>query len=280
MTDKQAAPLESGARAFTRMPQELWAIVLEDLPSLTGKYAADAFGFALEPRHQRHSSIWDLILKPDEDWTPLAVEMGLLPFLVGSDLYKVEEGSTEPAFLVLLTGTETGSIRQYRDKLLSSLRPHDLENGEEIVFKNSNIVLNVVDALYNTFFTTLDPRRLFSYEEGELRSACLYWKDSDYALRPVGCSDIVGIGGLTPTLESVSYICGITFKAPDNISGPCYQKCFVHQKCPPAYPIYPSGSTYRRNNTLGWQWGDDHIVGQIDGMPRISSEELLDPSLT
>jgi len=226
------------------------------MPSLTGKFAAEAFKFTLEPRYKRHSSIWDLILKPDEVWTPLAVEMGLLPFLVGCDLHKIKDQATEPAFIVLLTGDKTGNIRQHRDKLLSSLRPHELRNGQEIVFKNSNIVMNVVDALYSTFFTTLDPKKLFSYEEGKLQSACLYWKDKEYALHVIETGDIVGIGWQAPTLESVSHICGITFRVPNKVLL-CYQKCFVHPKCPPAYPIYPSGGIYDRNNTLGWQWGED-----------------------
>jgi hypothetical protein len=57
ITDKEAAPYESSAKAFTRILQELWGIILEDLPSLTGKYIAEVFGFALELQYQRHSSI-------------------------------------------------------------------------------------------------------------------------------------------------------------------------------------------------------------------------------
>lgn len=236
-------------------------MVLKDVPSLTGKHAADALGFTLEPRHQRHSSIWDLILKPDEDWTSFVEDMGLLPFLAGHDLRKIKPGVTEPAFIVLLTGDETGNVRHHRDRLLSSLQPHHLRNRQEVVFKNSNIVMNVVDALYSTFFTTLDPSKLFSYEEGELRSACLYWKDEEYALHHIGNGDIVGIGGPAPTIESVSYICGIMFKLPGKFSqGLYYQKCFVHEKCPAAYPIYPNGGIYDRNNTVGWQWGENHII--------------------
>ena len=121
--------------------------------------------------------------------------------------------------------------------------------------------MNVVDALYNTFFTTLDPKRLFGWEEGKLRSACLYWKDKEYALRCIGAGDIVGIGGQAANLRNVSYICGITFTLPEEIrTGLTYQKCFVHPKCPAAYPHYPSVGVYRRNKTLGWEWDADQTT--------------------
>jgi hypothetical protein len=242
------------------MPQELWRMVLKELPSLTGRHAAEAFGFELEPRHQKHSSIWNWILNPNDDWTRAALDMGLVPFLAGDDLHKIEGDAKKPVFIVLLTGDETGKIREHRDKLLSSLRPHDLRHGQEVVFHESNIVMNVVDALYNTIFTALDPKSLFRYEDGELRSACLYWKDREYAIRYIGAGDIVGIGGQVATLQSVSYTCGITFNAPEESAGLNYQKCFAHPKCPPAYPLYPSGGIYRRNKSLGWQWGEDHCI--------------------
>jgi hypothetical protein len=236
-------------------------MVLNELPSLTGRHAAEAFGFELEPCRQRHSGIWNLILKPGDDWTPLATDMGLVPFLAGHDLHKIEEDSEEPVFIVLLTGDETGKIRQHRDKLLSSLRPHHLRNGQEVVFHESNIVMNVVDALYSTCFTILDPKSLFRCEGGELHSACLYWKDKEFALRRIGTGDIVGIGGQAATLHDISYICGITFKHPDDIAcGKTYQKCLAHPKCPPVYPLYPRREVCHRKETLGWQWGEDDGV--------------------
>jgi hypothetical protein len=235
-------------------------MILDELPSLTGRHAAEAFGFELEPRHLKHSGIWDQILKPNDDWTPIAMDMGLVPLLTGHDIHKIEEDTEEPVFIVLLTGDKTGKIREHRDKLLSSLRPHHLRNGQEVVFHESNIVMNVVDALYCTFFTALDPKSLFIYEEDELRSACLYWKDREYAIRYIGAGDIVGIGRQTATLQSISYICGITFNLPGKSVRLSYQKCFAHPKCPPTYPLYPSGGIYRRNKTPGWQWGEDHSI--------------------
>jgi hypothetical protein len=51
--------------------------------------------------------------------------------------------------------------------------------------------MNVANALYNTFFTTLSPERLFSYNDGKLRSACLYWKNLECAIRPIEANHIV-----------------------------------------------------------------------------------------
>jgi hypothetical protein len=45
-------PSERGCK---RMPQELWKMVIEYLPSLNGKCAAQVFGFKLDERHQKHA---------------------------------------------------------------------------------------------------------------------------------------------------------------------------------------------------------------------------------
>ena len=235
---------------------------LFSVKSLAGREAkrehvAEGFDFKLEQRHERLGGIWNEILIPDETWTSQAEKDGLNPFLAGYSLYKIQKGAKEPAFIVLLTGDKTGNIRYSRDKLLSSLRPYHIRNGQEIVFHESNIVMNVVDALYSTFFTTLAPKKLFGYEDGKLRSACLYWKDPECAIRPIEADYIVGIGGQAQYLQDVSYICGITFPCPDTApSERSYQKCFVHPECPAAYPLYPSGGVYHRNKTLGWQWSE------------------------
>jgi hypothetical protein len=67
------------------------------------------------------------------------------------DIHKIEEDAKEPVFIVLLTGDETRKIREHRDKLLSSFRPHHLRNGQEVVFYESNIVINIIDTLYSIF---------------------------------------------------------------------------------------------------------------------------------
>jgi hypothetical protein len=62
-----------------RMPYELWRMVVDELPSLTGRHAAEAFGFELEERHQKDSGIWNEIFRCDEEW-------GLSFVLIGDDL--------------------------------------------------------------------------------------------------------------------------------------------------------------------------------------------------
>ena len=236
-----------------QMPYELWRMVVDELPSLTGRHAAEAFGFKLKERHKKHSGVWNEIFRCDEEW-------GLNFILIGDDLRDLLNDPKRPACIALLTGDRTGRIRPNKTKFLLSLRPHDLNEKHEIVFHESNIILNVADALYNTFFTTLEPSQLFSCcGDNELRSASLYWQDMEYALRTIGPNDIVGVGGRASTLQSVSYTCGITLTHPKELALKYrHQHCFQHPDCPLAYTLLPTGCNYNGHNILGWELGDDH----------------------
>jgi hypothetical protein len=245
-------------RSFMKMPQELWRMVIHDLPSLTGRYAAEVFGFELEERHQKHSSVWNKILKDDEEWTSIGTKRGLNPILVGDGLHDLYEDPEQPAYLALLTGDKTGIIRHDKTKLLASLRAHHRNEKREIVFHESNIILNIDEAIYNPFFITLSPKRLFSHHRhNRLRSASLYWQDDEHALRTIGPDDIVGNGERASTLHDVSLICGITLTHPEEMTlRQRRQQCFQHPNCPPAYPLCPIGYKFNGDNILGWEWND------------------------
>ncbi len=243
------------ARVFTQMSQELWDIVLEHLPSLNGRHAALAFDFELTERHRKHSDIWHKIFKNGDSWTAIASRQGLNLSLIGYDLCNLYHDPMQPAYIVLSTGDKSGNIRHDKARLLKSLRAHHLNEKNEVVFDESNITLNIDGALHNPFCITSSPRELFSSQDGQLRSASLYWKDSRYALREIGPEDIVGIGKRATTLEDVSFICGITLTHPKEMSlRQRHQQCFQHPECPPAYPICPVGYVYNGDNIIGWEW--------------------------
>jgi hypothetical protein len=227
-------------------------MVVEELPSLTGRHAAQAFRFKLGERHQKHSAVWNEIFACDGLW-----DINFI--LVGDDLRHLIENSKHPASIALLTGDKTGKIRSDQARFMSSLREHHLNEKREVVFHNSNIVLNVDDVLYSTFFTVLTPSNLFSCDENGLpRSSCVYWQDREFTLREIKAEDIVGRGGRACTLENVSYICGITLTHPREMSlKNRHQHLFQHPDCPLVYTHLPYGCNYNGHNILGWELGDD-----------------------
>jgi hypothetical protein len=239
--------------------QELWDIVTGYLPSLSAGFAARVFNFHLLPWQQKHSNVWSAIFQ-NENWTSLATSQGLNPVLVGQNLHNLYDckdiRNAKPAYIVLVTGDNSGDIRYHQQILLDSLRPHIFnKKTNEVVFKNSNITLNIDDAIRCPELISLEPKRLFSYRYKRLRSACLYWQDDHYALYDIGEEDIIGISRRAHTLKSVSLVCGLTLPHSKNSSIPHQQElqqCFLDPKCPPILPIghYDRG----RCILLGWKW--------------------------
>jgi hypothetical protein len=242
-------------------PKALWRIVVDDLPSLAGRHAAEILGFGLEEGHQRHSNIWNELFKTYE-WALSVIELGFNPFLVGDDLYGLFNDPKEPAYIALLTGDKSGKLGYCKDRLISSLRPHSRNEKDDIVFHESGIVLNVTDALYSTFFTTLTPKRLSSYcDDTQLWSAWLYWQDKEYALRTVKSNSIVGTGDRASTLESVSSVYRISLPHPREMRlSHRRQYCFQYPSCPIVYTHLPAGCKYNGHNILGWELGENHEV--------------------
>lgn len=239
-----------------RTAQELWDIVIKDLPTLSARFAARVFNFDLVPQQQKHSNVWSAILKT-ENWTSLATIMGLNPALVGQNLHNLydceDTRNGQPAYIVLVTGDSSGDIRFYKQILLDSLRPHTFNNEtNEVAFKNLNITLNIDDAISCSELISLQPKKLFSYQYKRLRSACLYWQDDRYALYDIGADDIIGIGRKVHTLKSVSLVCGLTLPYSENSLIPHLQ-CFRDPECPPISPI---GHFDNHIFILfGWKWG-------------------------
>ena len=179
--------------------------------------------------------------------------------MIGDGLHNLFNNQEQPAYLTLLTGDKSWKLLRYRDIFLSSLQAHSQKDENEIVFHGSRIILNVTDALYNTFRTTLIPGQLFSYgDDTQLRSACLYWQDKEYALREINSNDVVGAMGRPPNLDWILSICGITMPHPNEM-GLSYRRqfCFQHPNCLIVYTLLPAGSRYNGRNILGWELGGD-----------------------
>jgi hypothetical protein len=216
-------------------------MVIEHLPSLTGRHTAQEFKVGMTDQHYRHSSIWKMIIKDEEEWTSAATKRGLNPVLIGDGLHGLFNDPKQPAYLALVTGDNSGDIRYEKAKLLSSLRAYDWSGPGEIVFRESNITLNIGEALWCPEFVSLVPEKLFSCQDTGLRSASLYWKDNEYALRTIGADDIVGIGERVSNLQDISHICGITLTHPKEMElGGRWQQRFEHPIRPKVYPFQDS----------------------------------------
>jgi hypothetical protein len=242
------------SRSFQKMSPELWEMVMEYLPSLTGRHAAEVFNFPLTERHQRHSNIWSKIFKDSETWTSIVTRQCLNLVLIGDDLHSLDRDPMRQAYLALLTGDETRDIRYDKEEFLASLRPHDQNEINEIVFQESNITLNIDDVLWVPEIILSTPEKLFSHRHTGLRSASLYWRDNQYTVRTIGPDDIVGIGERASTLQDVSLICGVILTPPkEMVLRQRHQQFFEHPNCQgiPLFPISCRSDIYK---ILGWEF--------------------------
>jgi len=95
-----------------------------------------------------------------------------------------------------VTGDEIRDIRYYSKVFLDSLIPYTLYRAvNKAVFKDSNIVLNIHDALEAPRIIYIELERLISFEATCLSSAYIFLHDSESALRSLDQDDVVGIGG-------------------------------------------------------------------------------------
>jgi hypothetical protein len=69
---------------------------------------------------QKHDKLWDAIF-PNKSWLSITTDMGFVPVLVGEDVRKRYDGSSSPAYIVLVTGDNSNLIADNRDELLKCL---------------------------------------------------------------------------------------------------------------------------------------------------------------
>ncbi len=223
---------------------------------------------------EKYSKVWEGIFQ-NQMWTSIASSHGLNPALVGQDLYTLYDGNHDPetwsAYIVLVTGDKTGDIRFHSKTFLDSLMPHTFcETTNEVFFKNSNITLNIHDALKTPDMIFIDPQKLFSYREKRLCSSYLFWHDSHYSLRTFGPADIVGIGGKASVLKDVSIICGLVLSPPEDAGMREVQQVFCIKSLSgrSVGPLSRIGHVYNGDNCLGWKW----IANKPRPLSRIKEE--------
>jgi hypothetical protein len=152
--------------------------------------------------------------------------MGLAPILVGHDLYNLCYGPQKPCYVVLVDGDQTGAMRREGPSILDCLNPHHFnQDTNEVIFKDSNIILNIDGQIRCRDHITLALTRIFSRRA--VSSAALVW--GEIALRKISRADVTGVREKT-SLETVSACC--FFELSDKDSR--WDQVFVDQACPAA----------------------------------------------
>lgn len=190
------------------------------------------FYSTLTSNKEKHRRVWRAMFRSSK-WASTVTMKGRKPVLLGHGLREVYNNTGKPAYIVLTTGDKKGGT--YEEDLLDSLRPHEFNPlTMEVLFKDSNIILNISQPVCNRTFTTLSPGRLFSLAE-EPCSASLHWTDSHYKLREIGTEDIAGLE--LNRSKDVSMICGLVVRDPEDPQRRQFQDCFQDLMCPPVNPI-------------------------------------------
>lgn len=187
---------------------------------------------------------------------PLLATPNLNLALVGWDLQNLYKSANikkaKPAYIVLVTGDISRDVRYNYQDLRNLLQEHTFNNNtSKILFTESNIVLNIDNARYNSEFIAIKPkkiRRLFVNQNKYLKSACIFWHDPNYRLYTTGPNDIVSIG--KPTMQTISNVYSLTLpKDPRMPQKPRFQQYFKNPRCNRIQPVL-----YRGNICPGWEW--------------------------
>lgn len=154
---------------------------------------------------QMYKSVWDLIIE-DYGWIRSAEKIGLLPMLVGHDLYSVWYGPPKKTYyFVLVDGDWSGDLEYERPKILDCLKPHHFnKETNEVNFKDSNIVLNIDGQIRRGESIMAPPTRIFS--KRAVSSAALVWGET--TLRKISRRQVGGARRKV-NLSSVSDLCYI-----------------------------------------------------------------------
>ena len=124
------------------LTQELRENIVDYFPLKSAKYVSRLLLINLSEK-KRVQQIWDEIFK-DRGWINSAIEMGLTPILVGHDLYDLCYRYKGLYYLVLVDGDWSGDLRYKKPNILDYLNLYSFnKKTNEVIFKNSNIILNI-----------------------------------------------------------------------------------------------------------------------------------------
>jgi len=134
--------------------------VVEYLPSLSRRYAAQALGFEMTKVHAKHSQIWSTLFGEKSKWTSFAIYEHL-------DFYLLSDSFADPAYIAIVTKNEANAYLTltYLFRLLSAFNPRTRKRFK-IFFKDSNIILDITALFFKPGLFPL--RSLFECRDGLL----------------------------------------------------------------------------------------------------------------
>lgn len=133
------------------LPLELWHQIMDEMPSLTARYAARVFKFRLRSPQRNHSRVWDNIFQ-NQMWLNQITSIGINPILIGKDLNVLYHNNKKiesmDLTLIVYLDTQTKSKLGLSDSIfLDSLRPHKVNKKTGEIKFESGITLNASHVL-------------------------------------------------------------------------------------------------------------------------------------
>ena len=185
--------------AAKKISQELWDLVVNNLPALPASYAATAFDFRLRPQQEKHAAIWDAIFQ-DLTWVYTANDTGYKPVLIGKDLdrcWRDDASRLESPYLVLLA--KPFESQSERELFLQSLRGHQTRENHQELHLDSGVILNVTNLYDSKSSLPVIIPNLFDRHKW-VRTAVLFWQGS--SIEFVNLETLVGARGMGSVLKS------------------------------------------------------------------------------
>lgn len=179
----------SQEQSLARLPRDLGhkvAALLDPLSraSLGRAFAGLNLTFSLTRRLKGCPRVWDMIFK-NSSWVDAAKRArnphhcDKTPTLVGYDLKKLYNGSSKTAYIALIMLDIDRCNPSMEKEFFASLREHTYdEQNYEVHFRNSNIILNVRNAITGQDWISMDePEQLTRSLSGDLVTTALYFED-------------------------------------------------------------------------------------------------------
>ena len=169
-----------------KLAQEIVDQIFRHLPARSLLTAAKLFKLRHDPKCSSYIEIWTSIFK-DETWTSKALEHGVNPLLLGSDL-------KHSPYMALVAQDYSGDLQlweQNKKTFLQSLQEHTFDDkAKEVRFK-SGLVVHVGGVLQALEHVILPPRKLFSSKD--VRLSYMFVEDQEKRIQTLLPDNIRGL---------------------------------------------------------------------------------------
>ncbi|KAI6364778.1 hypothetical protein MCOR25_005572 [Pyricularia grisea] len=99
-----------------------------------------------------------------------------VPVLIGHDIFKLYEGSSDQVYLMLTTNDWGGDVQYAKEQIFDSLRPHSYDNeSHEVHIKGINITIALERHIEELELE--EPRKLFHMAGNYPETAALYYNE-------------------------------------------------------------------------------------------------------